>query len=65
MQPLSAEQLHALYFEALTDKRTLAKAYAGRHVGTLVQLRIERAVMALRRRGHVGFPMPPALAVLS
>lgn len=60
---LDATQLRALAFEALTDPRTVKRAYAGERVGTLARARIARALTELRGRGHTlpDMPAPQAL----
>jgi hypothetical protein len=53
---LTADQLHRLFFESLTDKRTITRCYAGESVRPLARQRIERAARAL------GIDAPPAVS---
>lgn len=50
---LTPEQLNALYFESLTDRRTILRVYAGDQVKALARARIVRAAKKLR------YPDPP------
>ncbi len=59
---LSPENLRALAYEALTDPRTVRRAYAGERVGVLVRARIAKALTELRGRGHSIPDMPQAVA---
>lgn len=59
---LDPNQLRALAFEALTDPRTVRRAYAGERVGPLVRARLAKALSELRERGHTFPDMPQAVA---
>lgn len=50
---LTPEQLNALYFEALTDRRTIVRIYEGEPVKALARARVVRAALKLR------YPAPP------
>ena len=58
---ITADAVRALAFEALTDPRTVRRAYAGERVSQLARARIARALVALRARGHT-IPNMPAEA---
>lgn len=60
-RPLDPTHVRALAYEALTDPRTVRRAYAGERVGTLVRARIARALAELRGRGQKIPDMPQAV----